>query len=123
MDHLRGDIVRATRRRRREGFHYIIVWNDFDEGSDFTGVMLTRASQYPDNILMSQNHFVQGTELAYHRSQHFVNRLFMKFAAWGPFTKVGELTETGAQFIGENLQDIEPVPFEEYLAVCSGNEK
>ena len=116
MDHLKGDIVRATRRRRHEGYHYIIVWNDFVEGRDFIGVMLTRASQYPDNIPMSIDHFVQGKELVYNKSQHFVNRLFMKLGAWCPFTKVGELTEAGAQFVEENLQDIEPVPFEEYLA-------
>lgn len=116
MDHSKGDIVRANRRTRHEGYHYILVWTDFDEGSDFIGVMLTIAPQYPDNIPMSLNHFVQGTELVYRRSQHFVNRLFTKFAAWGPFTKVGELTEEGAQFIEENLQDIAPVLFEKYLA-------
>ncbi len=116
MDHSKGHVVRATRSRRHEGYHYILVWTDFDERSDFIGIMLTTASQYPDNIPMAKNHFVQGTELGWHESQHFVNRLFMKFAAWGPFTKVGELTEDGTQFVTVNLQDIEPVPFEEYLA-------
>ena len=115
MDHLKGDIVRANRRRRHEGYHYIVVWNDFVEGRDFIGVMLTRASQYPDNIPMSIDHFVQGTELVHNKSQHFVNRLFIKFAAWGPFTKVGELTEAGARFVEDNLQDIEPVTCERIL--------
>lgn len=116
MDHSKGDIVRATRRKKHEGYHYILVWSDFDEGSDFYGIMLTTASQYPDNIPMAKDHFLQGKELEWHESQHFVNRLFIKFASWGPFSKVGELTEDGVKFITEKLQDIEPLPFEEYLA-------
>ncbi|MCB0356834.1 MAG: hypothetical protein KDD40_07495 [Bdellovibrionales bacterium] len=116
MDHLIGDVVKATRRGHHEGYHYIIVWNGFDEGDDFIGIMLTKNSTYVDNILMSKEHFVEGNVLTWNESQHFVNRLLMKFAAWGPFTKVGELTAVGVQFITENLQEIEPVPFEVYLA-------
>ena len=116
LDHSKGEILRASKRRRSEGYHYILAWSDFDEGMDFTGIMLTTSTSYPDNIPMDISHFQQGTELDWHESQHFVNRLFVKFAAWGPFKNVGELTEQGIRFVEENLQDIEPVPFEEYLA-------
>ena len=63
---------------------------------------------------MDKSHFVEGQQLQWNESQHFVNRLFIKFAAWGPFTKIGELTKQGIIFIEENLKDIGPVPFDVY---------
>ena len=119
MDHCRGDIIRARFRDRLRGFHFIAVWTDFNEGEDFIGIMLTTTTQdmYPDNVPLDIAHVNQNEEFAFEwRESHFVNRQFIKFAEWGPFTKIGELTEIGVTFIENNLQDLLPIPFEEYRA-------
>lgn len=117
MEFKKGEIVRATKRDRSEGFHYIVVWTDFDEGNDFVGIMLTTSTteEYADNVLLDIDHINKDLDFEWQNS-HFVNRLFIKFSAWGPFTKVGELTESGIKFISDNLQDIPPVTFDEYDA-------
>lgn len=117
MDFKQGEIIRATKRDKSKGLHYIVVWTDFNEGTDFIGIMLTTstADEYPDNVPLDLDHIQEGFDFKW-KNSNFVNRLFIKFAAWGPFSKVGELTERGCQYLQDNLQDIEPVPFEEYLA-------
>lgn len=117
MEFKKGEIVRATKRDRSEGFHYIVVWTDFDEGNDFVGIMLTTSTteEYADNVLLDIDHIKKDLDFEW-KNSHFVNRLFIKFSAWGPFTKVGELTESGIKFISDNLQDIPPVTFDEYEA-------
>ena len=117
MEFKKGEIVRATKRDRSEGFHYIAVWTDFDDGNDFVGIMLTTSTteEYADNVLLEIDHIKKGLDFEWQNS-HFVNRLFIKFSVWGPFTKVGELTESGIKFISDNLQDIPPVTFDEYDA-------
>lgn len=117
MHHKVGDIVRATKRSRSEAYHHILVWSDFDEGDDFEGIMLTTSTSrnFPDNIQMLESHFSKGHDWTWRASQHFVNRLFIKFSAWGPFTKIGQLTEEGIGFVEENLQDIPAMPFDQYI--------
>ena len=115
MSYVKGDIVVASKRDRDKGKHYIIVWTDFEEGQDFIGIMLTTATteEYSDNIALDKTHISEELEFVW-KNSHFVNRLFIKFAEWGPFKKVGELSDSGVQYVQSNLQELEPVPFREY---------
>ncbi|MFC4874162.1 hypothetical protein [Negadavirga shengliensis] len=117
MEFKKGEIIRATERKKSKGFHYIAVWEDFNEGMDFPGIMLTSstADKYADNIPLDQSHIMEGHDFKW-KATHFVSRVFIKLSDWGPFTKVGELTGLGINFIKENLQDVPPVTFDKYDA-------
>jgi len=113
----KGDIVVASKRGRDKGKHYIIVWTEFEEGKDFIGIMLTTATgeEYSDNIALDKTHINEEMEFVW-KNSHFVNRLFIKFADWGPFRKIGELSSSGVQYVQNSLQDLSPVSFEEYVS-------
>ena len=96
------------KRRKSEGYHYILVWSDFVEGSDFERIMLTTSTLFPHNIALDNGHFKQGMVLKWNESQHFVNRLFIKFAACGPFTKVGELTRPSKHLMTFSVLTLNP---------------
>lgn len=113
----KGDIVRTKpgNRHHKKLKHPAIVWEYTDDESNFTAVMLTHAGteRYFDNIAMEAVHFVQGMEVTY-LNTHFVNQIFVKPQAWGPFYKAGALTDEGLEFIEQNLTKIDPMPFDSY---------
>lgn len=39
-----------------------------------------------------------------------------KLQDWGPFTKVGELTDRGIKFIEATIDDLHPETWDDYLA-------
>ena len=68
-----------------------------------------------DNIPMQSNHFKLGMKISYKRS-HFVNQVFIKFVSWGPFEKVGELTDEGKQYIEMYIPKDNAISFDDYLS-------
>lgn len=109
----KGDILRASKRDRDQGFHYILAWEDFDHGHDFHGIMLTRSNRFDNNILLDRAFIKTGFPFTWNNS-HFVNRIFIKLSDWGPFTKVGDVTDEGLVFIGASIIDHNPILFSDY---------
>lgn len=119
MSYQKGDIVWVSIERRNRTMlkHPAIVWDDSFEGEgDFHGIMVTHSEPNGrfDNILMRDEHFEKGHEVGFSNS-HFVNQLFIKFSAWGPFYKGGKLTNLGIDFIEEHLSSLNTTSFDEYL--------
>ena len=110
----KGDIIEATKRGPNEGRHYILVWGDYHEGLDFEGIMLTHSSKFADNILLEKAHILERQDFVWDNT-HFVNRVFIKLNDWGPFSKVGELTKEGLEFITQTLTHKEPITFDQYI--------
>ena len=114
-----GDIIWVDLEKRHPSQlkHPAVIWQDaVDDESDFYGVMLTstKPNGRYDNILMDKEHFEAGNEVVFSNT-HFVNQLFIKFQNWRPFNKSGRLTESGIDFIKNNLTNTEPTSFDEYI--------
>jgi hypothetical protein len=116
----KGDVLTSKNKvkwhKRLNGlYHAAVVWDDFYDGSsDFNGIMLSKSMTFIDNINMNPNHFNPNFKFQYNNS-HFVNQVFIKLQEWGPFYKVGELTSIGLVFIENNLTNLNPIEFTEYL--------
>jgi len=121
MSYQKGDIIWVSIERRNPTTlkHPAIVWDDsFDSNGDFHGIMITHTEPNGrfDNILMADEYFEKGHEVGFSNS-HFVNQLFIKFVAWGPFHKGGKLTNQGIEFVEANLSNTDTISFDEYLNV------
>lgn len=44
-----------------------------------------------------------------------VNKIFTKLADWGPYKKVGEVSEKGLEFIDSSIGDKSPELFSDYV--------
>ncbi len=120
MEFKKGDIIRGTHRQKEKACHPIVyIEGNLEE--DFVGVMLTSSEEWKDNIPMLKEHFVEkdlnGKQFPiYFKDTYFVKVQLKKRAEWGPFTKAGELTETGIKFIEDKIKSLEPLYWEEYLS-------
>src|SRR3989338_7260313 len=95
-----GDIFWG--RKGSDAIHPIVYLRSHDRNF-FIGAMLTTSSNYPDNILMKDAHFkkknLTGGKFEFSFSNtHFVAKALIKKEEWGPFKKVGELTDEGIKF-------------------------
>ncbi|UII19392.1 hypothetical protein [Fulvivirga ligni] len=111
----KGDILEADKREFHQGRHKILIWGHYEEGSDFEGIILTHSSskKYSTNILLDSTHIAEGYKFGWENT-HFVNQLFIKLSEWGPFEKVGEMTEEGIMFINDQLTNIEPMNYMDF---------
>jgi hypothetical protein len=55
---MRGDILAATDRRRVAGHHYIIYYDRIN-ADEFLGAIITTSGNYPQNIPMLDEHFIE----------------------------------------------------------------
>lgn len=114
-----GDILKGTKRGRDAAFHFIVFLEGKDEAS-FVGTMLTSSNKYNDNVLMKEAHFNKtdsaGKQFEFQfNNTYFVRRKFIKLSDWGPFSKIGELTPEGIEFIKSEIDVTEPTLWENYL--------
>ena len=114
----RGDILKATKRGKKAGEHLIIFYANHDT-RNFIGAMITHSSG-SNNIAMGKTHFHEQDgpgkkhKVAYDNT-FLVKAKLMKFASWGPFTKVGELTADGIKFVEQTIGSLTEETWEEYL--------
>ena len=115
----KGDILLPRQRTNdpQKLRHPAVVWTDGVDGNMiFSGVMLTKSPPRGgyDNVKMNPEHFCEGFKISCNNS-HFVNQIFEKSPAWGPFEKVGQLTAEGIRFIEEKISYDNPQSFDEYI--------
>lgn len=115
----RGDILEANNRDRNARYHFIIFYAGKNE-DHFLGGMLTKSSEYKENIPMNRDHFKikdldQNTYKVTYKNSFLVPAKLMKLESWKPFQKVGKLTKTGIAFIESKIDHLEPMVWEDYL--------
>lgn len=114
----RGDILEASNRARNAGRHYIVFYDGYDD-VNFIGGMVTHMES-DKNVPMSDIHFEKTSEdgndykFQFENTQLVIAKL-MKFEAWGPFTKVGKLSDEGVQFVESIIDNLPQETWEEYL--------
>ena len=121
-DFSKGDVLKATKRKKDEGYHYIIYY-ERNSNEDFIGCMITHSIS-PQNEEMSDTHFESLDEKGNKYSVGYDETLlvkgkFYKLENWGPFTKVGALTATGISFVEKVVENLPLEPFADY---CDRNQ-
>lgn len=116
----KGDILRGLKRGRDAAYHFIIFLDGTNNDS-FIGGVLTHSNKYKNNTLMTEEHFQKTTEGGKKYefefdNTHLVKGRFIKLQDWGPFTKIGELTKEGINFVDSETKDLKPELWDEYIA-------
>jgi len=114
---IRGDILEATHRELIEGFHYIIFY-DGHSNNDFIGGMITH-SGINQNKPMSEEHFNEADENGniykiQYDNTYLVNAKLIKPNKWGPYKKVGTLTNEGIAFLEDTIEHLPLETFGDY---------
>ena len=115
----RGDILKATKRGKKAGKHFIVYYEGQDD-LHFIGGMVTHLDDAL-NVPMKALHFLTHDnitgidyEIKYDDS-YLVKAKLMKFESWGPFTKVGQLSSEGIEFVEKTIGALSSETWEEYL--------
>lgn len=109
-----GDILQATHRELRKGYHPIIFVSGRSE-FDFIGAMITHHPDEDRNVRMDVSHFEPGYLITFDNS-YLVKARLIKPEEWGPFDKVGQLTETGIKFVENKISGQQEETFAHYFA-------
>lgn len=120
----KGDIIEAENRAIDAGLHYIVYYSGFDD-KNFIGGMLTHTFSNK-NKQMHVSHFhatnENGAKYKFQfENTHLVIAKLMKVESWGPFKKVGALTEEGITFVTETIDKLSSETWEEYLLRTSNS--
>ena len=121
-DFSKGDVLKATKRKKDEGYHYIIYY-ERNSNEDFIGCMITHSIS-SQNEEMYDIHFELLDEIGnkypvgYDKTL-LVKGKFCKLENWSPFTKVGALTAAGISFVEEVVGDL---PLESFSDHCDRNQ-
>lgn len=108
----RGDILLATDRDLRAGHHPILFF-DHQHTWDFIGCMLTHEVM-DRNAPMLEEYFNDTSDEFEYENTQIVRGKFIKFAGWGPFYKVGKLSESGIGFVERLIHDFPLETFSSY---------
>ncbi len=114
-----GDILVGAKRGRDAALHFIVFLDGNDENT-FIGAVLTHSNKYKNNILMDEGHFrkldKEGKEYVFqYDNTHLVKGRFIKLQDWGPFEKIGALTEEGVKFVESATSTGNPMLWDEYI--------
>ncbi len=111
-----GDILHGKNNRNIRGIspHYIIFLGPDTTTTDrFMGAMLTSSSGY-SNIALEEGHFEKYDEnkkewKVFYKKSFISSDLYHKKIEWAPFTKVGQLTNKGLQFVLNQIGHKSPI--------------
>jgi len=113
----KGDILEAADRELTKGRHYILYYEGFSH-DDFIGGMITH-SDIHGNLKMQNDHFESfdhnGSKYkVIYDETYLVNAKLIKPHVWGPFSKVGSLSESGITFFENSINYLPSETFEDY---------
>lgn len=111
-----GDILHGKNNRNIPGVrpHFIIYLSpDAHSSEQFLGAMLTSSPNY-GNIALKEEHFEKYNDYGkewqiYYKSSFISSDLYHKKNDWSPFTKVGQLSKEGLQFVLDNIGFKDPI--------------
>ncbi len=104
-----------------DGRHPIVYLRDNDKNF-FIGAMLTTSDDYPNNILMAEEHFKKEDPKGekyelFFKGTYLIATELIKRDEWKPFRKVGELTDEGIRFVESKISNTKPKLWEDYRNV------
>lgn len=95
--------------------HFIIYLSPGNSHDTFLGAMLTSSGSH-NNISLKESHFEKtdkhGSEWRVYYKESFISSdLYHKKNEWRPFTKVGQLSKEGLQFVLDQIGFKNPIYF------------
>lgn len=109
-----GDIIQGALRGKDKSYHPIIYLGEVDTDTEFfLGGMITHSNKF-GNLRLQDSHFVQKINLD-SRPSYFVKNYLLKKQEWGPFSKIGELSSEGLDFVQSNLEGSTPEIWDNYI--------
>ncbi|MEQ8358045.1 MAG: hypothetical protein RH860_01065 [Cytophagales bacterium] len=106
-----GDIIQGKLRGLDESFHPIIYFGEINI-EFFDGGMITHSCGF-GNVRLQNKHFSQRIN-SDSRPSYFVKNYLLKKQEWGPFQKIGELSNEGIKFVKSQLIGTTPQVWEDY---------
>lgn len=120
MEREKGDVLHSN---AMEAKHFILFLKGHDD-TFFIGAMVTHSAEYKNvkNILMDKEHFCtqdsEGNDYKFlFDKTYMVPATLLKPMEWQPFTKVGQLTDQGVDFVESNIGHMIPKLWKDYLAL------
>ena len=113
----KGDILEATHRELKKGYHYIVYYEGHSNLS-FCGCMITHSND-SKNTPMEAQYFETNDDngnpykIGYDNT-YLVKGKFLKSEEWGPYEKVGALTATGIDYLDEMVSGLNSETFSDY---------
>jgi len=107
-----GDILQGKYRRKNEAYHPIIYLSNYD-ANFFIGCMLTH-HKGSDNLKFEESHFAL-KKWTDSRPSYLVNSFLLKRNEWGTFSIIGRLSESGLEFLNQNVGNTKPILWEDFL--------
>lgn len=111
----KGDILKGS---KKEAFHFIVYLEEKDKNG-FIGAVLTH-SNINCNVLMKEKHFktkqTNGRKWGFQfDNTYLVIKQFKKPISWGPYRKIGELTNEGVRFVELKIKNQKLLFWDEYI--------
>lgn len=113
QDFKKGDIIRGEKDKRHQARHFVI----YLEGSARApiGAVFTHSGNYSCNKLMQSEYFEESKKWFDEKQESYlIAHKFQKLEGWGPYCKVGKLTDIGLRFVEELVGNFDSEPYSEY---------
>lgn len=109
MNFTKGDILTGESNSFEEAYHPIIFLRDKNDDF-FIGSFISHSKKHGNVILLSSHfNFLKNDD---ERTSYFAPFQLLKTKEWGPFTKIGELSADGIDYVESKLSDDAPFSFD-----------
>lgn len=113
QDFKKGDIIHGEKHKPHEAHHFIIYLGGSNNAP--IGAVFTHSNGYVCNKLMKSELFAEPEKwFNDERKSYLIAHKFQKLEGWGPYSKVGKLTDIGLRFVDELIGDLVSEPYSEY---------
>jgi hypothetical protein len=111
-----GDIIEGTKTR------HPIVFFSVKNKDQFYGCIITHSERYSNNFTFKKEHFLEKDENGRDYKVQYENSFYVKLKLekqndWGPFLKIGALSNEGIKIIKSNVQIEQPVEWRKYMKI------
>ena len=113
QDFKKGDIIQGSKCCFCEAYHPIIYLGGNTRAP--IGAVFTHSGNYSCNKLMQPEYFEESKKWFNGECESYlIAHKFQKLEEWGPYCKVGKLTDAGLRFVEELVGHLTSEPYSEY---------
>lgn len=115
QDFKKGDIIRGEKDKRHQAWHRIIYLGGSARAP--IGAVFTHSGSgnYSCNKLMQPEYFEESKKWFDEKQESYlIAHKFQKLEEWGPYCKVGKLTDIGLRFVEELVGHLPSESYSEY---------
>ena len=122
QDFEKGDIIRGSEKSFDGAYHPIVYLGGSVQSP--IGVVITHSDNYPCNKQMEREYFQEtGNWFSNERKSYIIAHKFQKLEDWGPYSKVGKLTDVGLAFVESHVKNIGSETYFDYVKKTSNGKQ